>query len=402
MTTWKRNLVVVWISQFLSIAGFSLVLPFAPYYIQELGVTNPDAVKWWAGISQTVVALSLAVSAPIWGALADRYGRKLMMLRANFAAAIVLTLMGFAPSVQIFILLRCLQGSLTGTMNAAMTLVAAYTPKKQQGMALGTLSAAVFSGAMAGPLIGGVLADWIGYRYTFLLSGALLLASTFLVLFQVREEFVRPARTESVGRITWRDRFRALGPGAPILLLIAWTSLARRIDQPMFPLFVQELLGRLKGAPTWMGIVNGCAAFAAMLAGPLLGRLVDRISPPRLARWSTVLGGLFMALTGCVTSVFQLIPIRYMMAFCVAGLDPVFHVWLSRSTPEAQRGRIFGWAVTARGIGWAISPLLAAAIGVRFGLRAVFFIGPILFLALIPIINYVSRQVVEHETDDEP
>jgi DHA1 family multidrug resistance protein-like MFS transporter len=394
MTEWKRNLVVIWLSQFLSSCGFSLALPFAPYYIQCLGVTDPAAVKFWSGLSASSTAVSLAIMAPIWGILADRHGRKLMMLRANFGGFVVLACMGFSPNVQVFILLRFLQGVFTGTINAAMTFVSTSTPHDQQGFAIGSLTAAVASGSMMGPMIGGLLVDVMGYPATFALAGGLLLVSGFLVLFNVKEQFVPPA-PEEVGRpATWRERVAALGPGAPILVLLFFMSTARSFDGPILPLFVQQIHGRLEGAARWAGLLNGVAAVGTVLAGVYLGRLADRVAPPLIGRLSALGAAVFMALTGIFPFFAVLLPVRFLLAFCAGGLDPVFQVWLSRITPEARRGTIFGWSVTAKSIGWAIAPMLSGVSAMYCSMPVVFLIGTGLYLIVIPMVGSVSRRVL--------
>ena len=133
MQQWKKNLVIAWITQIFSITGFGFVLPFLPYYIQELGVTEPAQIRYWVGLISSAPSLFLGAMAPVWGYLADRLGRKLMMLRANFSAVVILTIMSFSPNVYVFTALRLLQGMFTGTMNAAMTFVASSAPKNKQG-----------------------------------------------------------------------------------------------------------------------------------------------------------------------------------------------------------------------------------------------------------------------------
>ncbi len=394
MSTWKRNLLFIWLSQFFSICGFSLALPFAPFFIQELGITDPAAVKFWAALSQSVTGVSLAFMAPVWGVLADRYGRKLMMLRANFSAVVVLLAMAGSPTVHVFVVLRFVQGMFTGTINAAMTFVATSAPKERQGMALGTLSAAVFSGTMVGPLMGGVLADWLGYRLTFVAAAGLLLISALLVLIPVHENFV-PREPEAARSYTWRERLAALGPGAPILVLLFFMSSARSFDGAILPLYVQEIHGKLEGASRWTGMLYGMAAVGAMLAGVFLGRLADHVRPPLIGKLSALGAGMAMFACGLFPLFAVLFPLRFVLAFCGGGLDPVFQVWLSRVTPEHRRGTIFGWAVTAKSVGWALSPMVSGLIAVRWGIPMVYFVGPLLFLVLVPLIGMVSRRVAD-------
>ena len=400
---WKRNLTFVWISQFLSIMGFALVLPFSPLYVQHLGVVGDEAIKMWAGRCNTATPLCLAVAAPLWGVLADRYGRKLLMVRANACAVLILFSMGFVQNVQQFFFLRCAQGIVTGTVSAAMTMVASYTPNEKQGVALGALSSAVFSGSMTGLFVGGILADLIGYRMTFMVSGTLMILSTVTVVFFVQERFVRPETTTVSARITWRDRIQALGPGAPILILILTTSFARRFCTTILPLFVQELQGgQLAGASRQTGVIYGFGALGAMLAAPLLGRLVDRVSPPTVGKLSAVFAALFAVLIAFVSSAGIIIPIWYLVMFWAAGLDPVFQAWLSRSTEGSRRGRVFGWSVTAKALGWALASYLSARLAILAGNRSVFLVMGVSFVVLLPLIGFVSRRIRSTPTFHSP
>jgi len=393
VANWKKNLVAVWLSQFLSISGFSLALPFAPFFIQQLGVTDPDAVKFWAAVATSATAWSVAFAAPIWGILADRYGRKIMLLRANFCAMAILFAMGFSPNVHTFVVLKLLQGLFTGTINAAMTVIATCAPQERQGMALGTLSTAVFAGSLFGPTVGGILAEEVGYRNAFMLSSVLLLAAGIIVLLAVREDFVPPDTPAARVSVPLRARMAGFGPGFPILVLIFMMAIARTFDQPILPLFVQEILGSLEGASRWTGMLNGTGALGAMLAGFLLGRLADRIAPPFIGKMSAAAAGVFMGITGLFPVFAVLFPARFLLAFCAGGLDPVFMVWLSKVTPSARRGTTFGWAVTARSIGWGLAPILSATIAVVLDIRYVYFVGILAYWLLIPAIHRVSRHV---------
>ena len=395
MSSWKRNLTVIWFTQFLAISAFSLALPFAPFFIQDLGVTDSSAIKFWAAVSQSATGISLAIMAPIWGVLADRHGRKLMMLRANFSAVVVLFCMAFSPNVYVFVLMRFVQGMFTGTINAAMTFVATSAPQERQGFALGTLSAAVFSGNMVGPLVGGFLADAIGYRATFIAAAVMMLVAALLVLYAVQERFVPPAPEPVVTAVSWRDRVAALGPGAPILVLLFFMAGARSFDGAILPLYIQDIHGRLEGASRWTGMLSGTGAIGAMLAGVFLGRLADKTHPLLIGKLSALGAAVFMLLMGLFPVFSVLFPARLLMSFAAGGLDPVFLVWLSRVTPPHRRGTLFGWSVTAKSIGWAISPLVSGMVAVYWGIAAVFFVGPLLFILLIPMIDAVSRRVTQ-------
>ena len=203
--TWQRNLAVLWIGELIAIAGFSVTLPFLPYYVQELGITQMDQVAFWSALVAASQAVTMALVAPVWGSLADRYGRKIMVVRAMFGGAIIIACMGFVGNVYQLVVLRAIQGFLTGTVPAATTLVASSTPPERRGFAIGLLQMAIYLGGSVGPLIGGLIADSMGYRPTFWVTGALLLTAGILVSALVREEFVPPEHPPArKSRTCWR------------------------------------------------------------------------------------------------------------------------------------------------------------------------------------------------------
>jgi len=280
---------------------------------------------------------------------------------------------------------------LTGTVSAAQTLVSVHTPNNRTGLALGVLSSAVFTGSMAGNMVGGFLAEIYGYRAVFFVAGGVLLLATFLTLIGVREEFERHA-----SRNDWRSFKVGLGRVSAawsILVLLGFMAFCRQFDQAMFPLFVQEVKGTLKGAALWTGSLHAIGSVAALLAGIILGWLADRIAPSRIGKYSALVAGILMIPHGLASSFLQMSMARFGILFCAGGLDPVFQIWLAKATPEKNRGILFGWALTAKSIGWTVAPLVSAFAASAFGLRSVYFFGAVFFLLLIPMISLVVRQM---------
>lgn len=389
---WRQNLAFIWLSQFFSIMGFSFALPFAPYYIQQIGVTDPVALKLWVSLFAAATPLSLALSQPIWGAAADRFGRRRMLMRANVAGSLVLLLMASVRSVEALVILRLVQGAFTGTVSAAQTMVAASTPSDRNGLALGALSAAVFSGTMAGAFLGGWFADLFGYRATFYAAAGIIFMAGLLVQFFTRENFTPPA-PEDQEPIPPHLTLRALGAGLPILFLIAAMAGVRQFDMALMPLLVQDIHGRVDGVSRLTGTLFAVASVGGLLAGPVMGHLADRSSPAGIARVCSVGAAVMMTLQGLAHAFVHLIPARFGMMFFAGGLDPVFQIWLAKVTPADRRGVVFGWSSTARSLGWFSAPLASGVLAATLGLRAIYFINAVLFLLLIPLINFVVRKV---------
>jgi len=392
-SNWKTNFAVIWISQLLSIAGFFFALPFGPYYIQELGVHDPARVKFWVALFGAGPPLSLAIFSPVWGVLADRFGRRLMLLRANFGAAIVICAMGLVQSVESLIALRVLQGALAGTVVAAQAMVAAYAPAARSGLALGSLSAAVYSGSMAGNFLGGVFAEYFGYRPAFFASAALLLSAGLLIFWGAQKDHIRPQTGQPVQDQGRKTVFAGLRHVWPIFILLAAMGFARQFDTSFFPLLIQLMLGSLQGAALWTGALSAVAGVAGFLAGIVFGRLADLFRPPRIAQFSAPIAGVFMIFHGLAQSFLLVSIARFGMTFCAGGLEPLFHTWLAKETPPEKRGAVFGWSATARSAGWFMAPLIGGLTASSLGIRAIYFVGAFLFVGLIPLISWVAKQL---------
>jgi DHA1 family multidrug resistance protein-like MFS transporter len=405
--SWKRNLIFAWLSQVLSMMGFGFALPFIAYYLQkDLGVTDIDAAKRWAALCNASTFFFAAIVAPIWGLLADRYGRKLMMLRANFCAMLIIGLMAAAPNPWVLLMLRSAQGAFTGTMTAAQALVASYTPQRRQGIALGAMSAAVFAGTALGMFLGGECASVFRYRPTFLIGGALLGLSFLMVLFGVREQFERSAEPAREDRASKRRmRLPSLGYGGPILLLIAFLAFARNFDRPMVPFLLQEIFpvkdaaGYYAKATAWMGRTMAFASIGAFVGGFFWGRVADRIAPTRIVKFCALAAALCIIPQMLAQEIGVVIAGRIPMAFFGSGLAPVIFIWLSRVTDPARRARIFGWAFTAQALGISLGAAACGQVGAMWGARTSLFAAAALQILAIPLVSFVRLKVAHPVTD---
>ena len=366
---------LVWASQFLSIMGFAFALPFAAYFLQEeLGVVQQGELQMWVAIFSASASLAMAITAPRWGMLADRFGKRIMLIRANLAGAVVMSLMGAVQTPVMLIVLRLLQGAMTGTMTAAQAFLAGEMPHERRGLAVGGLSAAVFSGNMSGAMLGGVVAHFLGYRAAFYASGGLLLAASLLVLCCTRETVVPSSRrrrdegAEPPPPVRHRESSAAL---YGVLALIGLIAFVRHFDQAFLPLLVQEIHGSLEGVALWSGGLFAWASLAGLLAGLGTGWLSDHVSPLRVVIGAAAMAAIFSAWHMGVLAFGVLFPVRFATVFFGGGLEPALNAWLAKQVPVERQGVVFGLASTTRSIGWAMSPLVAGAVA-AVSLRAVF------------------------------
>ena len=399
--SWKKQMVLVWASQFLSIMGFSFALPFVAFFLQkDLGVTRPTEVRMWVALFSASTAVTMAVAAPLWGLLADRYGKRIMLIRANLAGALVMSLMGAAHTAGMLIVLRLLQGALTGTMTAAQAFLAGEMPRERRGLAVGGLSAAVFSGSMAGAPLGGFVAEWLGYRLAFAVSGALLLAAGLLVLCCTRETVVPTVRSRvpegipESARPHWRDLSSAF---YGVLALIGAIAFVRQSDLAFLPLLVQDIHGTLDRAALWSGALNACGSVAGLLAGLATGWLSDRLNPLRLVILAALAAAVFSGGQMFAESFAVLFPVRFGAVFFAGALEPALNAWLAKRVPESRQGVAFGLASTTRSIGWAAGPIAAGAVSL-LGLRAVFGFSALGFLGLALLFGVALRVRARKDT----
>jgi DHA1 family multidrug resistance protein-like MFS transporter len=159
---WRRTLWTMVAVQFTMSVAFSIVQPVMPLFLPDLGVSSDSAVDMWAGVLAAATSFVAIFTAPFWGNLSDRYGRKLMVLRSTLGIAVFTMLMGLAQSPWHMLALRAGMGALAGFSSASVVMVATQVPEKRMGYSLGWMSSGQLVGSLVGPLIGGVIADVTG------------------------------------------------------------------------------------------------------------------------------------------------------------------------------------------------------------------------------------------------
>jgi len=372
---WQRNLYIIWVSQLIAIAGFSVVFPFLPYYVQELGITELHEVELWSGVLSATQAVAMAIFAPIWGSLADRYGRKMMVQRAMFGGAVTLAAMGFVHNVWQLAALRALQGMLTGTVSAATTLVASSTPRERSGYALGLLQMSVWTGASVGPLLGGVIADTWGYRAAFWVTGTLLFVAGVSVWRFVQEDFQPPARDkQSKGNGVWAGmRLVFRQPHMLSLFSIRFVvRIAIRLIGPVLPLFVQSLMASTARLATTTGLISGVQAGASAIGAVTLGRASDRIGYRRVMLACAVAGAILYVPQFFVTTPWQLLILQGGVGLVMSGVLASISAMLATLAPEGHQGAVFGVDASVVSAANAVGPMLGASVAAAVGLRAPF------------------------------
>ncbi|MFA7459869.1 MAG: MFS transporter [Trueperaceae bacterium] len=361
---WQRTLGVMFVAQLLASVGFSTIFPFLPNYVEYLGVRSGGSLVFWVSAVFSVQAVAMMIAAPFWGAMADRYGRKLMVQRSMFGGAVVILLMAFAGSAEELTLLRLVQGLITGVMSASSSLVASVTPRERLGYAMGLMQTASWAGVSVGPMIGGALEFFFGYRIAFVVTAVLLFVGGVLVLLRVEERFTR---AESVPRgfggvfKSWAHVVRVPGVSLAYLLrFIAW--LGRTMLVPFLPLFVAAISVRGDLAGIYTGLAIGLASAAGTFSGVVLGRLSDRVGERPVLVYSALATAVFYVPMTFVTEVWQLILLNTLVGLAVGGVLPAISTMLARLTDPSEAGTVYGLDTSIGSASRAVAPLAAGAI----------------------------------------
>jgi len=366
VTGWRRTLWSVWVAHLLACMGFSFCMPFLPFYVRELGVVGDGQAAVWAGAAMTSAGLTLTIFSPIWGWVADRIGRKSMLMRAMLGGSVVIALVGLVQTAPQLVAARLLQGAVTGTSGACNSLVASCVPRARLGYAMGVMQTSVILGCTIGPWLGGPLADRFGYRIPFFLCAALWLLAGLVVVFGVTERFVRPAAGACNGN-GLRKAFGGRGTVA-VLTMIFLANFSIMFVSPIFPLFVERIATNLPPASA-TGLLIGIAGIAAGIACIVLGRVTDRVGQHRLLVWTAAAAGLLSFPHVIANSFGQLVLLRVAWGFATGASSPLINSMVSTSVSAESYGRVFGAMQAAQCLGIAAGPLaggmMASAVGLR-------------------------------------
>jgi MFS family permease len=354
--------------------AMTLLLPFLPLYVEELGAVGHAAIVQWSGIAYGATFLAAALVAPLWGRLGDRYGRKSMLVRASFGMAVCMSLTGMVQSVWQLVALRLLIGLAGGYGSGSTILVAMQTPKERSGWALGMLSVGITAGTLVGPLVGGALPPLIGIRATFLICGGIIFLAFLATTFLIKEERrAKPQARPAPG--ARKGGWAQIPDKRPIVAMLATGMLlnvATMSIEPIITVYVQQLVADASRVTLVSGIVMSAAALGAILSAPQLGKLADRFG-----HWNVIVGALAVSALllipqAFVTQGWQLIGLRFLMGLALGGLLPSITSVIRHNVPDGVGGNVLGMSISAQYVGQVAGPVLGGFAGGHFGMRAVF------------------------------
>lgn len=369
--SWKDNLRIAWLGSFLTGACISLVVPFMPIFVEQLGIEQSQ-VTFYSGLAISVSAISAACVSPLWGILADRYGRKPMMIRAGLAMTLTMGGLAFVPNVYWLLALRLLNGVFTGFVPNATALIASQVPKDKSGYALGTLSSGVVAGTLTGPFVGGMIAEIFGIRNVFLMVGGFLFLAAILTIFFIREDF-HPASKEKA--IQTKDLFTSVK--YPYLLFNLFTTsfviqVAAQSIGPILALYVRDL-GQKENLLFVSGLIVSSMGLSSMMSSGVMGRLGDKVGNHRLLIVAQAYSALIYLLCANASTPLELGIYRFLFGLGTGALIPGINALLSKMTPKAGISRVFAFNQVFFYLGGVIGPLAGSVVAEQFGYHSVFY-----------------------------
>lgn len=385
MPRWKTTFIASWLAQVCSIIGFALVVPFLPFFVKELGVPDEKSALMWTGWLSSGVGLTMAIVAPMWGVLADRHGRKLMVMRSMFGGVLVLGLMGLVQDVHQLLALRILQGVLTGTVSASVALVSSVVPERRTGYALGLMQAAMMIGNSLGPWIGGHCALHFGYRIPFGIAAFFLLVGALLTVFCVHEDF-DPEEARGSAEATTLRQVLSLNGFTTMLMLLFMVQFVASFVGPFLPFYIQRL-GHLsdRAAGGMTANISALWAVAAGLSAAVIGRFSDRWGHGRVLMGCLALNGLVLFPHALARNNTDLLVLRLLSAIAGAGITPGANALIRGMIPRHACGKAFGIVQSSSNLGWGFGPMVGGYMAAQMGLRLPFVVvgGGFILLALL-------------------
>jgi DHA1 family multidrug resistance protein-like MFS transporter len=400
---WQRTMWAMVSIQFIMTMSFTILSPIMPLFLPELGVTQAAQIYLWAGILNGTTAFVAAFASPLWGSVADRRGRKLMLLRSSFAISFFTGLMGLSLNVWQFFAARALMGAFAGFWASAIALVASQVlPEQRLGYALGWLSTGQLVGGLVGPVVGGAISDATGsFRVPFYCTSAICLITMVLAWAMVHEQFTPPRhgrrKQSMLSSLALLTRSAGLLPLFFVLLL---AQFGVRTVQPVVTLFVQNLVGSPPNLATLAGIAFSMTGIGDVVASPFLGKRSDQIGYRRVLL-ICLFGAAVMSLPQAFARSYWVFVVeRFGVGCFIGGIVPTANALVGRIVPRAQRGTVYGMTVSATFLGNSLGPLTGGAVAAALGLRWVFLVTAGLLLANLVWVYFTVPEFSETSPGD--
>lgn len=398
-----RNVWIITASMTVLAICYTMIIPFLPIYLLELGVPKDD-VALWSGLVFGITFLIAGIMAPIWGKIADNKGKKRMALRAGFAIAVSYVLIGMVSNEYELLLGRAFVGFANGFYPAAMTMVSLSVDEKQVGRALGIFQTGLILGNVVGPFLGGAIESIVGMRPVFYVSGAAVLIATLAVLFFVKEPKLHTDESNEEGKskqstksTSLREDFKAVQQ-QPVLVRLLWIfffmQCAIMMLQPILALYVGDMQGTMEGAAIISGTILSIGGVAGSLTTNIWVRIGERRGYFKTISYCMLGSGVVLLLQSLPVGIWWFGVLQVLIGSCIVGINPSLSAAVTLNTDPSFRGRMFGMTTTAQQFGSMVGPVFASIVSTYVGISYVFSITGLLLLYM----GFQARKMsVQHD-----
>lgn len=381
METWKRTVYISLLCVFCTSFGVSQLAPILPLYFHDLGVKTPEAMSLWSGLATGATYLIVCLAAPFWGRVADKKGRKITLIRSSFGMALCNLLLAFQTTPEGVVLIRLVQGLVSGFYTATITLIASETPLERTGWALGLLASANLTGSLIGPLIGGYLADIIGIRNDFILVGILMSIAGVLATVFIHENYQPKANVEKLTLSKLKEKIPEFNSIVALCIASFIYAICIMSLQPVISIYIKGIVPSNTGNVAFIaGAVFSAMGIAQLISSSPLGKLVDKIGPRKVLMVSLIYVGILNIPQAYVSDVYQLAIIRFLQGFGLGGMLPALNTYLSSKTPREFTGQVFSYNQSSLFLGYFLGSIGGASLMAWFGFTTLFWASGGLFI----------------------
>lgn len=399
MSIQKRNFIIILVSNFIVSSSLTMIMPFLSLYIKTFGNYSESYVQTWAGLIFAATFVTALIMSPIWGRIADKYGYKPIMIINCFGIALSIFLMGYVDNVVQFFILRLAMGLVTGFIPTSMAFISKHTPKKVAGKTLGTLQIGSVGGSLFGPVIGGSLADAIGFSFTFIYTAIAITIAAIIIIVGIHEpEIIKKEKQVQYSRknIIWAIFHHPLILSTMIVACLI--QIGNFSIQPLLSLYVSHLTTTEQVA-MWAGITFSAAGVGNILIGRYFGKLADSIGYEKVLMTLLFISVFVIIPQSFVTSLWQLIALRFLYGIFSGGLIPIVTALIRREAPIEVQGEIMGYNQSFRFLGNIIGPVLGGLISGLATISAVFYSTGLLFLMAATLIYVIRKRPKKYMED---
>lgn len=395
----KRNFIIIWVSNFLVAGTMTMIMPFLSLYIETFGDYSDAYVQKWSGLVFGATFISALIMSPIWGRVADKYGFKPILIINGFGIAISVFLMGFVHSVEAFFLLRLLNGVVTGFIPTSLAFISANTKREEAGKRLGTLQMGSVTGTLFGPVLGGLLADAFGFKYTFVITSISVIIAALIIVFGIKEQRkVKTGREIVYSRKTILSGLLHHRLMLNVMIVTALIQIGNFSIQPLLSLYVSHLTDS-KDVAFLAGITFSAAGVGNLLFARKWGKLGDEIGYEKVLGFLLLLSFVFIVPQAFVGSLWQLVIWRLLFGIAMGGMIPITTALVRREAPLDIQGEVMGYNTSFRFLGNIIGPMFGGIISGFVGISSVFIFTGVLFLLGFAFLYYAKRKPTQDFED---